>query len=453
VLLHQVDRWTLTELPRLNRAVLFDAAPPSLLSDELTGAVLPGLPAPEAVDPAQARRLLVVMGLVGASVARHRQERDPELARRFPERAFEGLPVGAARTPFRAYFARLADRTGTGHCHRDSYASLVRWNVGTTEVRWHGERLAILPGAFDDGAVRTYVGTPGEASFFELIKKGEAIELAINGLLAALADGSVAFGSADGVRRARVVTGLLDALRQLFRDFADLPPGEGMSPQFFMDVFRQFAVHWKRGDVPPSGALDPEALKRDFLLGIAIPGYRHHVQRVFPALLATERAALEAMMDRPTLPEQLLASLGVAPAVLRDGSPAQLHRLVGEHPVLGVWYRLLAAHARAAGAHLALTKKYLFKPQQHRDAAGFGDPGVVSNRRGTTGMDESLLERLTRARKDHILSPLRGIRSAEPAAPAGGYTAPELATFDPSTLVRIAGRAAVAPAGARPDRA
>jgi hypothetical protein len=36
-----------------------------------------------------------------------------------------------------------------------------------------------------------------------------------------------------------------------------------------------------------------------------------------------------------------------------------------------------------------LAKKYLFAPQRERNRADAGDTGVVSNRRGTTGMDES----------------------------------------------------------------
>jgi hypothetical protein len=71
------------------------------------------------------------------------------------------------------------------------------------------------------------------------------------------------------------------------------------------------------------------------------------------------------------------------------------------------WYRLLSAHARASGAHLMLSKKYLFKPQRRRDHSGQGDQHLVSNRAGTTGMNETFLERITRARREHPLAPLR----------------------------------------------
>src|SRR5947199_7154096 len=104
-------------------------------------------------------------------------------------------------TPFLAYYARLADRTGTGHCARDSYACLTRWNVPTTEAWWAGERLAVLDGVFDDGLVRTYTGVADESRFFELIKLSETIERAANGLLLPLSDQVIDLHSAEAVLR------------------------------------------------------------------------------------------------------------------------------------------------------------------------------------------------------------------------------------------------------------
>jgi hypothetical protein len=115
-------------------------------------------------------------------------------------------------------------------------------------------------------------------------------------------------------------------------------------------------------------------------------------------------------MAVPSLPSRLLASPGRPD--LRDADAA---RLTGEHPGLADWYELLTAHARASGAHLMLSKKFLFKPQQRRDAAGLGDQHLVSNRSGTTGMNETFLERLTRARQNHPLAPLRAVVGHEMA--------------------------------------
>ncbi|MBG0565023.1 hypothetical protein I4J89_26585 [Actinoplanes sp. NEAU-A11] len=404
----QVGAWVLTELPRLNQAILNDHAPPELLVTELEEHVLDRLPEVTQLSPAQAQRLVVLLGFAGASVARHYQEHTPG-GIEHPEHAFDPLTVGGAEIPFRAYFTKLAQHTGTGHYDRDSYASLVRWNVGTVRVRVDDEVIAELPGVFNDGRIRSYTGTVGEERFFLLVKQGEAIEAAVNELLCPLARGRASLIGEHARQCVRMATGLLASLRQLMIDWAASPPEETMPPEMFMDVFRQFAAHWTPGDIPPSGALDPEALKRDFLLGLALDGYDQQARRLFPALLATERADLEELMCGPTLPQRLLAEIGTDEHELRLSDDGDLRRLVAHHPALVDWYQLLSMHARASGAHLRLSKKFLFKPQRRRDEEGIGDRLLVSNRAGTTGMTESFLERVTRARQNHALASLRPV--------------------------------------------
>jgi hypothetical protein len=420
VALQQVGRWVDEQLPRLNRAILAGDVPPGLLTEKVREVLMPALPPVAGLTAAQAQRLVVLLGFVGASVARHYQEWNPG-GKLCPERAFDDLAVDAV--PFLDYFGELAGHTGVGHYRRDSYASLVRWNVGTLRVRRGSELIATLPGVFDDGRIRSYTGTPGEEAFFLLVKRSEAVELAVNDVLEPLASDGAGLVSADAVERVRLATELIEAMRHLLLDFAALPPEESMPAEHFMDVFRQFAVHWTRDDIPPSGALDPEALKRDFLLGIGLTDYDQHVRRLFPALLDDERRALDELMSRPTLPQRLLAGLGLDPAELRLAAVAELRRLVGSHPALADWYRLLTTHARASGAHLMLSKKFLFKPQRRRDASGEGDRPLVSNRSGTTGMTETYLERMVRARREHPLEPLRAAvhpRESGENLPPGG---------------------------------
>ena len=237
--------------------------------------------------------MIIGLGLAGSSVARHYQEHDPS-RKQHPERAFDGLLAGPELIPFRAYFAALAEHTGTGHYGRDAYASLVIWNVPTTAVHYEGSPLAVLPGV-TDGHILSYTGDTAEQWFFELVKRGQTLELGVNTLLEPLADGDIGLASPEGLRRVRQATTLLEALRLLFLEFADVRPGRGMQPQYFMDVFRQFATHWVAGDVPPSGALDVDAIKRDFLLGTVDEHYLRHVQRILPALLAAERTGLIAV--------------------------------------------------------------------------------------------------------------------------------------------------------------
>ena len=400
------NAWTLAELPRLNRAILDAGAPPDTLETELSRAVLAELPEPESLGPADARRVLVLLGLAGSCVARHRQQADPA-SRAAPHESFDRLRAGPGGTGFLDYFTRLAQATGTGHAARDSYASLVRWNAPETLVEHGGRVLARLPGAFADARTRTYTDEPGEVAFFTLLKHSEALELAANDALEPVADGTLDPRHPDAVDRALTATALMTALIRLNRAFAARGPDQGgLRTEHFLDVFRQFAVHWVAGDVPPTGAQDPESLRRDFLLGIDFPDYGRHVRRVFPGLLAAERAMLEQAMDRPPIPRTLLGALGLDPARLGMLELDRLRAVLDANPQLAAWQLLCSANATFGGVHLQLTEKYLFKPQRVRDSTGIGDPGPVSNRRGTTGMDEPLLVRLARARREH---PLRGI--------------------------------------------
>jgi hypothetical protein len=431
-----LEAWFGDDLPRLNRAVLSGGAPRTAVADAMV-TMLPDLPSPSVLGVREAQRMVIGLGLAGSSVARHHQEHHPE-NRRHPERAFDGLFAGPELMPFRAYFAALADRTGTGHCHRDAYASLVLWNVHTTEVQQRGIHLATLPGA-TDGTILSYTGDLAERWFFELVKRGQTLERGVNTLLEPLVSGDVGLASPEGLQRVRQATAVLEALRQLFLEFAD-PRGGGMHPQYFMDVFRQFAAHWVVGDIPPSGALDVDALRRDFLLGTTDEHYVRHVERILPALLADERAALERDMDRQSLPDRLLAALGIDRAALAQLSPYQLEALTATHTAVTDWHRLLLGHARAAGAHLMLSKRFLFNPQRRRDEEGIGDHHLVSNRRGTTGMDESILDRLTRLRREHGLAALRGSAAAAVVVPL----AVDEVELRPPLLSR--------PGGGEPDR-
>ena len=433
----RVNAWTLTHLPRLNQDILAHRRPAGDLGAELARSVLADLPRPESLTVLQAQQMVVLLGLAGASVGRHYQELSRD-HRATPERAFDPYPVGEEAVPFRVYFGRLADRTGTSHCHRDSYAALTRWNVPTTEVWWEGQRIAVLAGVFGDGFVRTYTGTADERRFFELIKVSEAIEHAVNTALMPLSDTALDVRRPEALDRVRLAVLLLAELRRVNARFAALPPGAGLRAEYFMDVFRQYAVHWTLEDIPPSGALDPEAIARDYLLGTGTPDYRAHTERIFPALLASERELLSRLMERPSLPHVALRSLGIDAAALAEMSPAQLRKTVGPHPVLAALYQLLVAHARMSGVHLKIAQKYLFAPQRQREVAGFGDPHVVSNRYGTTGMDERYLQQLTRTRHHHVLARLHALSGSELDALAGLDPARD-APADLDSLVRFSG--------------
>lgn len=413
------NKWILVELPQLNRAVLSGAGSPEASIAQLRFEFLDTLPPAEVLPAADARRMLVLLDLVGASVARHRQEADLSLKQR-PSDSFDRLPVGATGTPFLGYFAELAAATGTGHADRDCYASLVRWNAPTTRVELDGQTLAVLPGSFPDLNIRTYTGNPGEYAFFELLKKSEALELAVNDTLEPVALGTTDIRSPEAAGRALAAARLMSSLIRLSEDFLSTPPGNGgLDTGHFLDVFRQFLAHWRPGDIPPSGAQDSEFLRRDLLLGIDFPEYDRHVRRMYPALLDSERTELDRCVTRPPLPVSLLGSLGISAPALTAASPADLARTADEHPQLAAWYFLLAANAKYSAVHLRLTEKYMFKPQRMRDRSGVGDRPLVSNRIGSTGMGESLLVQLTRARRNHVLRPFARVPRQKLAALCG----------------------------------
>ncbi|GGJ87377.1 hypothetical protein GCM10010123_16220 [Pilimelia anulata] len=421
-----IDRWTRTEFTALNRAILGGTAAPESLTDRFHADLVPLLPEPDGLPPLAARQLVVLLGLVGAAIARYRQERDPCP----PEHSFEGVDLGGP--DFAEWFARIAERTGAGHPPRDSYTSLVRWNVPRCEVTWQGLELAAIDGCFPDNRIRTYTGAAGEESFFELVKQGETLERAVNLMLAPIASGELDFAGAETLCRLGTATALLDVLRRLLGDFPHLPPATRMTADQFMDIFRQFAVHWRTGDLPPSGAFDTEALQRDFLLGMGYPHYRDGVRRLYPGLLADERDELDVIMDRPSLPERLLAGLGVPPGGLDALTPDGRDALVAAHPELIPWFGLLQAHARLSSAHLGLTKRMLFNPQRAREVAELAGNPVVNNSTGTTGMTERYLLELTRHRRDHALLALReAVVGRRPAAPAAA---------PPQIVVSVAGR-------------
>jgi hypothetical protein len=420
-ILAKLNQWTLERMTLLNREILARRMVPEALVAELNRDVLPLLPAAATCTGPMSRQLMVNLGLWGSSVGRHFQERDPQL-KSCPHIPLRRLVV--ADTGYTAYLEKLAARAAPGHPPRDTYASLVRWNTPDAMVRWSGGER-VLAGCFDDNQVRTYTGDAGEVEFFLLLKKCEVIEKAINGLIEPLCCGDLDARTTEAVERMRQAVELLTLLHRVNLDFAHQVQPRALQPAHFMDVMRQFAVHWTVGDVPPSGAQDVEFLVRDALLGIDFPGYVDHVRRIFPSLLACERDRFVELASGPTLPDVVLSRLGVPPADLPAMNHHALLQTARCHPALAACYLVLATNSRVSAAHLMLTKKYLFKPQRKRDEEGLPDGAVVSNRAGTTGMLELLLESLHRARMRHPLvmfdqlpnKVLRQIAGVVPAQP------------------------------------
>ncbi len=400
----QIDNWIVAALPRLNRAVLDKQLTIEDLVVRANHRVLHTAPIPEELTPLQAKQLVVDIGLLGASIGRHRQESNLELLRT-PQSSFLSLVASQDNIPFLDYMRRLAQRTHTGHPSRDAYASLVRWNVPTIEVKWQGQVLGHNHSVFTNNVVRTYTGNQGEELFLILLKKAEALEASVNELLYPIVSGSVQVNSSHALEATILATTLLDAVHQINLEFTakDEFGQHIFETAHFMDILRQFAIHWTAGDSPPSGAQDPEFIKRDFYLGYQFTGYTKHVYKIFPALLAPERNALEQAMRLPNIPSLLASLIGIDAAIFANGSPAQLLQLAVDYPCVIPYFFLMQANGRVASSHLMLTKRFLFKPMRERERRNIPDSPLVSNRAGTTGMLENLLEALAKPRRNHML--------------------------------------------------
>ena len=407
--LSKMNEWTHRRMTVLNHEILKRRALPSILVKELNEGPLRIAPPVESISPIAARQLMTMIGMYGSSVGRHYQEVYPAL-KETPSKALEELFATELALPFCEYVRRVAERTETGHQPKDAFASLVRWNVPSSRLVWEGQELASIRGYFPD-STRTYTGAEGEATFFKLLKKAETFEAAANDIFLSIVRREVPLDSGDTLERVRLAKLLLDGVRCVNLEyFAKNENGEqSLTPEHFMDVFRQFAVHWDNGDIPSSGSQDAEFLRRDLYLGIRVAGYDRHLRRMFPALLDEERDLLEEGMQLPCISSLVLEKLSLSEEECAKLSKEALLALVREHPFVLDYYMLLHANARVASSHLGLAKEFLFNPMRERASQGRSDAVVVSNWAGTTGMLEQLLESLTEGRRQHALRFLGGV--------------------------------------------
>jgi len=398
--LSAVGRFTLHELPALNARIIGGRGELPQLVGRMNH-LLAGLPDPGLLLPADTQRLIVELGIWGSSVQRHAldQQAAPD--------ALAGLDLLRAgpggELPFREYFRTLATRSGTGHPPRDAYASLVRWNTPPSQAVWNGERIVALPSVYRDGLVRTYTADAGETLILELFKAVETLEAGANTALEPVWAGC-SMSDDEATHRFTIATHMVAGAQRLFRDFPGGDHRGALSIEHFIHVFRQFGVHWQDGDTPPSGPQDVEWVTRDLMTGVGSPAYCQHVRRIYPGLLAPERARLSQAMDRPPLPQQLLQAAGLTAQVLTAMPEAELSETARNHPRIVACYYFLRASARLSAIHLAVSKHYLFAAMRRADT-GHGQ-AAVSNEQGITGLAEQALERLHHARQHHALHPL-----------------------------------------------
>lgn len=412
--LSSIDHWSTHILPRLNTEVLAGRGSLKRLIFEMN-ARLAQLPPAEDVSPLVAKQFVVHLGIWGSSIGRHYQDLLPGL-RHDPSNGLRALK-GPGGLSFRTFFDRLADRTGTGHPGRDAYASLILWNVGGMRALWKGQVLADIPGVFNDGLIRTYTDDVGEQQILHLFKACETLEQASNNVLEPLWAQSGPLGRGEAEERLMIASHMLAGARRLVVDFPRGDDRGRLTPDQFVDVFRQFAIHWDPGDVPPSGPQDVEFLSRDLMNGMGSSAYHQHIRKIFPGLLLPECIRLSDLMERPySLPQTLLEAAGLSVDQLAVMTPRELGGAAQDHPALAACYFYLRTSARLSAAHLAMAKKFLFKVTKKRSELGLIDNAPVSNELGITGLAEMVMERLHDARKRHPLQAFGRLHAAELSA-------------------------------------
>ncbi|WP_245402241.1 hypothetical protein [Nocardia albiluteola] len=431
---HAFSAWLIDTLPGLGSRVV-DGSLSACSFTDLANRALALLPPAADNDVRSARRLIVELGIVGSSVASYSQRENLDLARRDPGCSLARLRVGEAGIPFRAYFNTLVARSGTGHPNRDAYASLILWNAPEMSAYRGSSRICTLPSVFDDGRIRTYTAEIGETLIIELFKRCETLEAAANIAVQPIwADGAFTMSRDEIAERFATARLMLAGVRRLFLNFSRGDERGALSVAHFIDVFRQYAVHWDHGDVAPSGPQDVQFILRDLMTGIDMPGYVDHVERILAALLADERQMVTDAAAQPSLPEVLLNEAGLSPQQLAALPDSELTAVLRRYPVLGECYLLLELNARLSAAHLMVAKKYLYKPNHQRDQAGAAVAAPVPNDKGITELPESALDMLNRARRRHLLSAIGRWRTAEVAAICGATVQRDISINDTLAL-------------------
>src|SRR4029453_2237846 len=118
------------------------------------------------------------------------------------------------------------------------------------------------------------------------------------------------------------------------------------SPEFFLDVLRQYACLWSASNPlrPPSGANDASALQRDVMLFTELippqpgfPGFLSHVRQVFSVLTHQAASNIERSMRAPSIEARLLERLGKSRLSVCDLTPGGVESLLVVEPWLAAY--------------------------------------------------------------------------------------------------------------------
>lgn len=417
--------WMRERLHPANRRVLAGEMTGWELVDRVNAEAFSGLPSVDDVPHDERWALIATTTMIASCAERHVQQDQRRVDPDAPLRYGEGLArLQAGREPFLRWLDDLAERLQ--HPRRDSFTTFIELNGRCAEVCCPrtGEPVYRIGSLFEDGRLNTFSGDPAEQAFINLLKPSVALQGAANEQLDPIHRGEVALDSGDALVRTLTAAAWMYAMRDLMNDFMR---ESGMRADFFLDIFRQYAVRWSigPGGTPASASQDRCSLLRDVMIFDDLvparedfPGFHAHVRHYYPLILGPAAVRLEAAMGRPSLESRLREALGGDLGALAAAPEAEREALVRRSPWLAGYLELYRAQADNSRAHYASIMKYLYHPKRKRDE--LGDPRervvVVPNDRGSSGLAPmGALRWLNTARTQHPLVLLGSGASVEAA--------------------------------------
>ena len=206
---------------------------------------------------------LLTAGLIGTSCERHSQQAQKVAGVETKDiiigRGVEALKI--RNTPFLLHYNRAAERMD--YPPQDNFINLVERN-GPEITILHpntGSPIFSTRGSIDPFYFHSYTGHSSEVVFFKLLKESYALQSAANISLRKLVHGTLPLKHPDAIEEAEKATLYILAVAHRIAVFMK---ESNFDVDFFLDVFRQFAIQWQPHSPfrVPSGANDSSALEK-----------------------------------------------------------------------------------------------------------------------------------------------------------------------------------------------
>jgi hypothetical protein len=419
VVINNMKKWLLSNLSSLNEDVYLGKKSHQELAIILNKNILDMSPSPEKLDLDNAKKLLVILGIIGSSIERHTQQcfikqelmAVEKLEKDKPDTLQYGKGLDLLMIPnfqrFTDYFGRVADIIA--HPHRDSFFTFIECNGPTVKIIDYksGNVIHTLPTLFSDNDFITFSGQQAEIDFITLLKQSFVAQEAANKYIKYIQ---------------KEITEIDDSstlMLSICSVFINFMKNSQFNYDFFLDILRQYACQWYPPNQylrPPSGANDHASLDRDVMLFENLllpdnnfPGYNKYIQGVFSVLMPNDIAKLKNSMAMDTIEKKIFDKLGINKMDFNQLNENSLLNLLKDNYWLSIYLQLYNAQKKLSIVHYSSIQKYLVKPKKYRDV--YQDRRetvtVVSNELGTTGMNpkpNDILWLLNEARINHPLA-------------------------------------------------